>query len=381
MSDVPAGAGQWGVLKVSAVHTNGFRPSENKAIGSATALIDPRYEVHPGDLLFSRANTPELVGAACLATDTDELLMLSDKTLRLVLDPDRADARFVNICLASPSVRRQIGLGSSGSSRSMQNISQRALGKLLLKWPTLKDQRQIVEVMESVAESERAEMVELNKLKTIRRTLIEGLALCECFPMAEIIVDGPKNGIYKSEDQYGGSGTPIVRINSFEGGPSDLTRNLLRVKVAGDEVRRYAVSVGDILINRVNAPGLVGKSTMVASIHEPTLFESNIMRCRFDASRMNPKIIEAWLSGSVARSHFAARTKPAVSQASINRSDVLSCPIPEMDSDMQAEFLERLEALDSLVDEIRLRVVKLKNLRAGLAEDLLGGREYGRNSE
>ncbi|GHH13408.1 hypothetical protein GCM10018780_53070 [Streptomyces lanatus] len=60
LTDSPASPGQWGVLKVSAVHSLGYRPSENKAVDDP-GLINERFEVKPGDLLFSRANTPELV--------------------------------------------------------------------------------------------------------------------------------------------------------------------------------------------------------------------------------------------------------------------------------------------------------------------------------
>lgn len=150
LPDTPAVAGGWGVLKVSAVHTAGFRPGENKAVYDA-GLLDERYEVRPGDLLISRANTPELVGSACIATSSPSRLMMSDKTLRIVVDPSLADPRFVNLCLSSPAVRVQIENAASGSSRSMQNISQRSIERLMLPWPTLRDQHRIVEFFDSVS--------------------------------------------------------------------------------------------------------------------------------------------------------------------------------------------------------------------------------------
>src|SRR5665811_2073853 len=59
--DYPAGQGEWGILKVSAVRPEGLQAAENKTV-TDSSLINPAYEVRPGDLLITRANTYELVG-------------------------------------------------------------------------------------------------------------------------------------------------------------------------------------------------------------------------------------------------------------------------------------------------------------------------------
>ena len=65
LPDRPAQAGEWGVLKVSAIRPDGLQEAENKVV-TQSSLIDPSIEVKAGDLLISRANTSELVGLACL---------------------------------------------------------------------------------------------------------------------------------------------------------------------------------------------------------------------------------------------------------------------------------------------------------------------------
>jgi type I restriction enzyme, S subunit len=57
---------EWGVLKVSAVTSGKFKPFEHKSVGK-----NPNFSKSPiiskkGDLLFSRANTRELVTATCI---------------------------------------------------------------------------------------------------------------------------------------------------------------------------------------------------------------------------------------------------------------------------------------------------------------------------
>ncbi|MFD5412225.1 restriction endonuclease subunit S [Streptomyces nojiriensis] len=168
----PAAPGGWGVLKVSAVHTEGFRPLENKAVDDLS-LVDERYEVHDGDLLMSRANTPDLVGSSCIARSSTSRLLLSDKTLRLVENPKLADRSFVNICLSSGRVRRQIGNASSGSSSSMQNITQRAIEAIYLKWPELVDQRRFVREIDAFDRRVIAGIGEIEKLRIVRQGITD----------------------------------------------------------------------------------------------------------------------------------------------------------------------------------------------------------------
>lgn len=79
LEDTPAGPGQWGVLKVSAVGEDGFRPEENKVVRSH-ALCDSAICVRTGDLLMTRANTSQLVGRSCIVDNDPPGLMLCDKT-------------------------------------------------------------------------------------------------------------------------------------------------------------------------------------------------------------------------------------------------------------------------------------------------------------
>ena len=97
------------------------------------------------------------------------------------------------------------------------------------------------------------------------------------------------------------------------------------------------------------------------------------MRCRVDVEKIRPLVMQEWLSSSLVRAYFASRTKPAVSQASINRQDVLFCPVPDIGPVEQDEFLSRLGAVDAALREGRARAVKLGSLRRALAGNLLSG--------
>ena len=70
------------ILKLSAVTYGVYKPDENKTIIDINDFVDSA-EVHDGDLLFTRKNTPELVGMSAYVTSTPEKLMMPDLIFRL----------------------------------------------------------------------------------------------------------------------------------------------------------------------------------------------------------------------------------------------------------------------------------------------------------
>lgn len=140
--DVPALSGEWGVLKVSAVHPNGFRSNQNKVINNPVFIV-PEYEVKADDLLITRANTPELVGYVSLVKSPQSQLMLCDKTLRLNVNLNVATKMYLFLVFQQPSVRTQIEVAATGTSMSMKNISQASIRGLQIPIPPLLEQAEI----------------------------------------------------------------------------------------------------------------------------------------------------------------------------------------------------------------------------------------------
>lgn len=122
----PREGNEHGVLKVSAVTSGVFRPEENKAVidvSKARSLIIPKR----GDLLFSRANTRELVAASCVVESDCQNLFLPDKLWRLGPVHREASGMFLKELFWRDGIRDKFRAASSGSSGSMLNISQDAM--------------------------------------------------------------------------------------------------------------------------------------------------------------------------------------------------------------------------------------------------------------
>ncbi|MCK6548446.1 hypothetical protein L6R52_21540 [Myxococcota bacterium] len=137
----PPGRGEVGVIKISAVTWGEYDEGESKTCRDP-ARIDARLFIREGDLLFSRANTIELVGACVIARNVSKRVMLSDKILRL--HPRGVDPAWLLQVLRSPSGRAQIESLSGGNQLSMRNIGQDRIRRIRVPVPPLAEQRRII---------------------------------------------------------------------------------------------------------------------------------------------------------------------------------------------------------------------------------------------
>lgn len=139
----PAETDEWGVLKVGCVNQLRFNEAENKALPEEISPL-PEYEVKPGEILVSRANTAELLGSASLISQVRPRLMLCDKLYRLIPASDRVAAGFLVWFLRSSSARFIFERDATGASSSMKNIGQDTVKNLLIPTPPRPEQNEIM---------------------------------------------------------------------------------------------------------------------------------------------------------------------------------------------------------------------------------------------
>lgn len=128
------------ILKLSAVTYGIYKPEENKRIISESDFVE-NAEVREGDLLFTRKNTPELVGMAAYVASTPPKLMMPDLIFRLNTK-NNCNKVFLWQLINHDLFRKQIQSIASGSAKSMSNISKERLGKFSIYLPPIELQNQ-----------------------------------------------------------------------------------------------------------------------------------------------------------------------------------------------------------------------------------------------
>jgi len=139
------GRGEKGIVKISAVTWGEFDEDESKTLTDPSLFV-PTRKIGSGDLLISRANTIGLVGACVIVRSVSRDLMLSDKVLRLRVEPGLRS--WVLYCLRSRLGRYQIETLATGNQMSMRNISQVNLRRIVIPLPSPEERIEIVRRVE-----------------------------------------------------------------------------------------------------------------------------------------------------------------------------------------------------------------------------------------
>jgi len=163
-----------GVVKVSAVTWGTYNEEESKTCLDPDR-IETRYFVKPGDFLFSRANTIQLVGACVIAQKVTRKIMLSDKILRFRFS-DQVLPQWVLYWLRSDIGRKEIQRLSTGNQESMRNIGQDRIRQIAFALPNLEEQRTIVAEVERrlsvIEELEAAVEANLTRADRLRQSIL-----------------------------------------------------------------------------------------------------------------------------------------------------------------------------------------------------------------
>ena len=170
--DSAARQGDWpAVLKLSAATYGFYRPEENKAMLDEKQFVEDAA-VRVGDLLFTRKNTPELVGMCAYVYDTPRKLMMPDLIFRLNTTPN-CNKLFLWKLINHDFFRECIQAIATGSAKSMSNISKERLLGLKIILPPIGLQEQFAAFVEQTDKSKVVVQKALDEAQTLFDSLMQ----------------------------------------------------------------------------------------------------------------------------------------------------------------------------------------------------------------
>jgi type I restriction enzyme S subunit len=138
------------VLKVSAVTGGEYKSHESKSFEQSEVIPDD-FLVRADDLLISRANTAELVGAVAYVWETTGREVLPDKLWRFVWDKNNSlDSMYMLHIARSSYFRSQLVQRATGSSGSMKNIGKAKMLEIPIPYPPLELQLRFSKIAQKV---------------------------------------------------------------------------------------------------------------------------------------------------------------------------------------------------------------------------------------
>lgn len=353
-----------------------------------------KYALKKNDILFSHINSDIHLGKTALFKNQTKTLIHGINLLLIRLCKE-AQPDFFNYQF---NYKRRKGEFITIASKSVNqsSINQPKLKNIDFVLPPLETQQAIVSKIEELFSELDKGIEDLKtsqqQLKTYRQSVLkyafEGKLTnkkvkdgelpkgWELKKFGELFSESPQNGLYKSSTEYG-EGTPIIRIDGFYDGVILDDYKIKRVKLAEEEIKRYLISVGDILVNRVNSMPYLGKCGLVKHLNERTVFESNIMKIRVSNEFTIPEFISKYLTSKKGLSELRKNAKQAVNQASINQTDVSNVLIPvptiaEQNTIVQ-EIESRLSVADKMEESIAQSLLQAEALRQSILKKAFSG--------
>ncbi|MCK2183822.1 restriction endonuclease subunit S [Halomonas getboli] len=347
---------------------------EKKIVSTAHELFGSdapsraRKMIRAGDVLVSLTR-PNLNAVALVGKEYDEQIA---STGFEVIRPVGMDSRFLYYLVRSKafvdaiSGRVQGALYPAAKSHDVKNYQ--------FSLPPAQEQRSIANKLDEMLAQVNNLKARLDAipaiLKRLRQSVLEAAVSgrltsdwrkeSRLNPAIEVELDcvidkGPQNGIYKPSSAYG-EGVRIIRIDGFYDGELIPWSGMRRLEISCEELGKWRVNAGDILINRVNSIEYLGKCALVRDVPEEAVFESNIMRFSVDSEKAIPGYVMRCLGSSSLKRQLVGKAKHAVNQASINQKDVKSCVIPLPQVEEQAEIVRRVDQLFAFADQVEKQV-------------------------
>ena len=333
--------------------------------------------VKQGDILISTVR-PNLNAVAVVDIDSSEVLVASTGfTVLRVLDGYSCEFLF-QYC-QSPAFIGYLVNRATGASYPAVNSS--IIRSCLLPNYSSAEQIEISSVLGTV-------IVQISKYREVENRLnaLIKSRFVEMFgdpeknqkgwavvPLKDVMRKSPQNGLYRPQKDYTDdeSGVPIVRIDSFSDKGPDVSK-LRRLRCLPDEVERYCLKAGDVLINRVNSPGNMGKTMGVYELPEPVVYESNMMRFHPNEELVDARYLVTYMTTPFGKRHFESRAKKAVNQASINQGDVNALPVMLPPMSLQKEFLAFVQQVNKSRFAVQQAIEQLETLKASLMQEFFG---------
>lgn len=204
-------------------------------------------------------------------------------------------------------------------------------------------------------------------LKTTRQTELgcvpEDWEVVELGDVCDIL-----SGINLSQNSKGSY--PVTRIETIANGNIDLNR--IGYVETSQDIENYKLNYGDILFSNINSLDHIGKTAFYSACYE-LYHGTNLLR--LVAKNINAKFLFENLNSKPQRIFFQKIANQAVSQASINRTQLSKTLIlkPKSISE-QTAIAQLLSDMDAEIESLECRLKKTQSLKQGMMQALLTGK-------
>jgi type I restriction enzyme S subunit len=319
----------------------------------------------------------------------------------IVLRPEEdVNAKFLYYLTQSDHFRR------SGEAAMLGSGGQKRVPDLFVKdfaaqWPAKDTQIAIAFYLDAetnridgLIEAKRKLLDSLVELKSVRITEILTGAADNPVPTGDVWIPRiprgwtlkrlkhlgqVRSGLAKGKKHDAGTETlelPYMRVANVQDGHINLS-DVAILEVAADDVERYSLVVGDVLMNEGGDYDKLGRGAVWEGKISPCLHQNHVFAVRLDDVSWAPWV-SALTRTAYAKFFFMNNSKQSTNLASISQSNVKEWPVvlpPEDIRDqLMVQLASELKRADELIEHVKRELTALTELRAATITDAVLGR-------
>jgi type I restriction enzyme, S subunit len=234
-----------------------------------------------------------------------------------------------------------------------------------------------------------ASLEELQRLDgTRRRKEVEESRMFftgDVFPKSWVLtsfdaVNAIVSGVAKGKDLRGCKTEtyPYLRVANVQRGYLDLSL-IKEIEIKVGEINRYRLERGDVLMTEGGDWDKLGRAAIWNEEINDCIHQNHIYRIRpADKTALLPQWITLFANSPLGRSYFEDASKQTTNLASINMTQLRSCPLPLPSTEEQHRIVTKVDELMALCDRLEVQLTTSQTesrrlLEATLHAALAGG--------
>ena len=338
------------------------------------------FAAYPGDIVFSKIDARS--GAIGVLPAAIARAVVTPEFPVFVADPGKLDSGFVQRVLRTGGFLKDLRSKATGTS-GRKRISPEAFLDLRIPLPGLVEQQAIVAACDAAlaeaAEKEKtADAADAKALaefeaalgfappaplpdrpvfvasfRDLDRWSHDGvlravLKLADPMPMLPVSMLGSVGkvsyGLQKSPGNRPGlHERPYLRVANVQ--RNSLNLDVIKtIEVPDEEMPKYRLENGDVLLCEGNSAELVGRGAIWRNEIANCVHQNHVLRVRLDRTKAAPEFVLSVINSSYGQAYFRAKAKQTTNLASINSKEVAAFPLPLPSLDDQQTLTEALRS-------------------------------------
>ena len=299
--------------------------------------------------------------------------LLNQRVCRIHFDSAYYEKEFLFICI-QPYLN---AIHSETSAVTVKHLSSRTINDIPFPLPTLPEQRAIVSKIEELFSDLDNGIADLNKaqnlLKIYRQAVLKKAfeKLTNETTLEEIKEDSLIGLVRASGLQNNiGEGTAYLKMDKIDMIGNINLEGLVYVETNEEEIEKYSLKTGDILLNTRNSYELVGKTGVIRNIKETVVFNNNIMRIRVK-NGFDPLFVCYQLISPFVRKQMEEYKKATTSVCALYQRNLFPLKLKTTSLEEQHQIVQEIESRLSVCDKVEQSITESLEKAKALRQSIL----------